>query len=116
MRTQALAALKELRYPVAAAKQALDEVLRVARTERDVGAIVKATIATLRPASTDTLGGATAASIGAATLIETAEQALGGLGWTCGIAALADEAAHAHVGVDAELGTLIREALRRCGP
>ena len=73
-------------------------------------------IAKLRPASTETSGGATAASIGASTTIEMAAQALVTLGWTRGIAARAVEAAHAHVGVNAELGTLIREALRRCGP
>jgi hypothetical protein len=44
-----------------------------------------------------------------------ADQALRQLGFKAAVAARAVEAACAHVGVDAELGVLIKEALRHCG-
>ena len=63
-------------------------------------------------ASTPAHGGAT--SLDAALLRAQAKDALVGLGWKPGIARAAVDEARAHVGRDATLGSLIREALRRC--
>ena len=89
--------------------------MRVSRAERDVGAIVKAVMRRLRPAMTEPDGGATRSSSAGESNVSMARKALVQSGYERGVAAAAVGAASAHVGAGADLATLLREALRRCG-
>jgi Holliday junction resolvasome RuvABC DNA-binding subunit len=106
---QAKQALMQLGYKARAARAALDGACAQVGGDADVAMLVKAVLARQRAnpdrscliADDDVRGDAT--------------KALAQLGYSRAVAAAAVEAASAHVGARAELTTLIKEALRRCG-
>jgi Holliday junction resolvasome RuvABC DNA-binding subunit len=100
-------ALMQLGFKARAARAALDAACAHVGADADVAMLVKTVLAQHRadrerPTSEE-------------DLLVDAEKALTQLGYSRPIARAAIEAARAHVGASAELATLIKEALRRCG-
>jgi Holliday junction resolvasome RuvABC DNA-binding subunit len=100
-------ALMQLGFKARAARAALDAACAYVGADADVAMLVKTVLDQQRA----DLGRPTSAD----DLLVDAEQALSQLGYSRAVARAAVEAASAHVGATAELATLIKEALRRCG-
>jgi Holliday junction resolvasome RuvABC DNA-binding subunit len=102
-------ALMQLGFKARAARAALNAACAHVGSAADVAMLVKAVLDQRRPDLDP------AYSSAETDLRADATQALTQLGYSRPIASAAVEAASAHVGATAEVATLIREALRRCG-
>jgi Holliday junction resolvasome RuvABC DNA-binding subunit len=102
-------ALMQLGFKARAASAALNAARAHVGDDADVAMLVKAVLDQRRPDFDP------ACSNSKTNSRDDATQALTQLGYSRPIASAAVEAASAHVGACAELATLIREALRRCG-
>jgi Holliday junction resolvasome RuvABC DNA-binding subunit len=101
-------ALMQLDFKAKAARAAVDAACAHVGADADIPTIVKTA---LQLARQSTMRGKAVGS----SHVADAKQALRQLGYRSAIAAAAVESAHAHVGADADLPTLIKAALQRCG-
>jgi Holliday junction resolvasome RuvABC DNA-binding subunit len=99
-------ALMQLGFKARAARAALEEACAHLGADADVALLVKTVL--------DRERNAKAAPKTSEHTHRDAAQAIAGLGFTRLVATAAVAAASAHMGADADLATLIKEALRRC--